>query len=251
MLPNDRAQPAARDKPSWGARILRWVGKAPLVKVSLVAAAVISVRLEAHLVRHGLAGPRRGPEAARARGGVTRSRLGRAGRFLLAGAPAWIIALLACPFAVAWAATPGRWPAGTCRAARRVGHAVVAAGRGRPAAGLAAPAAHRGDRGHPHRRWPSSAGGWPRACRMPGCTARTARPSPDSRRQTGGRARRPGQGSARAGGPVPTPVLPGTASGPRPPRCPTPITPPATIRPVRPGPGRRSRSRTPWPSSTR
>ena len=41
MLPNDRAQPAARDKPSWGSRVLRWVGKAPLyVKLIVLVAAV-------------------------------------------------------------------------------------------------------------------------------------------------------------------------------------------------------------------
>jgi len=42
MLPNDRAQPAARDKPSWGARILHYYRQAPTwLKVTLVAAAVI------------------------------------------------------------------------------------------------------------------------------------------------------------------------------------------------------------------
>ena len=41
MLPHDRAQPAAQDKPSWPARIMRWVGRAPLIiKVVLVAAKV-------------------------------------------------------------------------------------------------------------------------------------------------------------------------------------------------------------------
>jgi SpoVK/Ycf46/Vps4 family AAA+-type ATPase len=42
MLPNDRAQPAARDKPSWGARILRAHRRAPTwLKVVVVAAAVL------------------------------------------------------------------------------------------------------------------------------------------------------------------------------------------------------------------
>jgi SpoVK/Ycf46/Vps4 family AAA+-type ATPase len=42
MLPNDRAQPAARDKPSWGARILRAHRRAPTwLKIVVVAAAVL------------------------------------------------------------------------------------------------------------------------------------------------------------------------------------------------------------------
>jgi SpoVK/Ycf46/Vps4 family AAA+-type ATPase len=42
MLPKDRAQPAARDKPSWGARIVRYYRQAPTwLKVSMVAAAFI------------------------------------------------------------------------------------------------------------------------------------------------------------------------------------------------------------------
>jgi SpoVK/Ycf46/Vps4 family AAA+-type ATPase len=43
MLPNNRAQPAAREKPSWGSRVLRWVGKAPLyVKLFILVAAVFA-----------------------------------------------------------------------------------------------------------------------------------------------------------------------------------------------------------------
>jgi SpoVK/Ycf46/Vps4 family AAA+-type ATPase len=43
MLPNDRAQPAAQEKPSWGSRVLRWVGKAPLyVKLIVLVAAVFA-----------------------------------------------------------------------------------------------------------------------------------------------------------------------------------------------------------------
>jgi SpoVK/Ycf46/Vps4 family AAA+-type ATPase len=42
MLPNDRAQPAARDKPSWGARILRAHRRAPTwLKIAVIAAAVL------------------------------------------------------------------------------------------------------------------------------------------------------------------------------------------------------------------
>src|SRR5271165_1706212 len=43
MLPNDRAQPAAREKPSWGSRVFRWVGRAPLyVKLIVLVAAVFA-----------------------------------------------------------------------------------------------------------------------------------------------------------------------------------------------------------------
>ena len=42
MLPSDRAQPAERDKPSWGARLLRAQRRAPTwLKVAVVAAAVL------------------------------------------------------------------------------------------------------------------------------------------------------------------------------------------------------------------
>jgi SpoVK/Ycf46/Vps4 family AAA+-type ATPase len=42
MAPNNRAQPAVRDKPSWGSRILRYYRQAPTwLKVTLVVAAVI------------------------------------------------------------------------------------------------------------------------------------------------------------------------------------------------------------------
>ena len=42
MLPNDRAQPAAQDKPSWGARLLRAQRRAPTwLKITVVAAAVL------------------------------------------------------------------------------------------------------------------------------------------------------------------------------------------------------------------
>ena len=42
MLPNDRAQPAAPDKPSWGSRLLRVYRRAPAwLKVAVVAIAVV------------------------------------------------------------------------------------------------------------------------------------------------------------------------------------------------------------------
>ena len=82
-----------------------------------------------------------------------------------------------------------------------------------------------------------------------------------SQRDPGGADRQPrnaAQGNHTAGhpgtgqpGPRPaTPGHPATASGPRRRRCRTASTPAAT-RPARPGRGRRSRSRTRWPNSTR
>ncbi|HEX6519850.1 MAG TPA: AAA family ATPase [Streptosporangiaceae bacterium] len=42
MLPNERAQPVAREKPAWAARVTQWVKRAPLwLKVAVIAAAVL------------------------------------------------------------------------------------------------------------------------------------------------------------------------------------------------------------------
>ena len=47
MLPNDRAQPAAPDKPSWGARLLHTYRQYPLwVKVVIAIAAIRVSRQE-------------------------------------------------------------------------------------------------------------------------------------------------------------------------------------------------------------
>jgi len=105
MLPNDRAQPAARDKPSWLSRIMRWVGRAPLIlKVVLVAAALVlwPFLLPFALLSSGVA--------------VAQKRPGRAAAYATATwvlpvaifahvYRAWSIALLILPFAIAWAAT--------------------------------------------------------------------------------------------------------------------------------------------------
>ena len=112
MLPNDRAQPAAQDKPSWGGRMLRRLGRAPLyVKLLAVVAAVFLSPLVILF--------------AMASGGaaVAQKRPGRGAAFAVASwgfAVAffsqvhrpWIIALIVLPFAVAWAASTGalaRW----------------------------------------------------------------------------------------------------------------------------------------------
>jgi SpoVK/Ycf46/Vps4 family AAA+-type ATPase len=104
MLPHDRAQPAAQDKPSWPARIMRWVGRAPLlIKVVLVAAALVlwPFLLPFALISSAIA--------------VAQKRPGRAAAYATATwvfpiaifahvYRTWSIPLLILPFAVAWAA---------------------------------------------------------------------------------------------------------------------------------------------------
>jgi SpoVK/Ycf46/Vps4 family AAA+-type ATPase len=104
MLPHDRAQPAAQDKPSWPTRIMQWVGKAPLiVKVVLVAAALVlwPFLLPFALLTSAVA--------------VAQKRPGRAAAYATATwvipvaifahvYRTWAIPLLILPFAVAWVA---------------------------------------------------------------------------------------------------------------------------------------------------
>src|SRR5271170_3402016 len=105
MLPHDRVQPAAQGKPSWPARIMRWVGRAPLlIKVVLVAAALVlwPFALPFALVGSAIA--------------VAQKRPGRAAAYATATwvlpvaifahvYRAWTIPLLILPFVVAWIAT--------------------------------------------------------------------------------------------------------------------------------------------------
>src|SRR5215469_17548184 len=108
MLPNDRAQPAAREKPTWTARALRWFNKSPLlIKVILLVAAVF---LSPFLLLFALANSavavaqkRPGRGAAYA----TASWVFPAAVFSQVHRP-WIILLLVLPFAVAWLATTKR-----------------------------------------------------------------------------------------------------------------------------------------------
>src|ERR1700722_4227661 len=105
MLPNDRAQPAARDKPTLGGRILRWVGRAPLVVKLLVLVAAVFLSPIVILFAMG-----NGAVA------VAQKRPGRGAAF--AGA-CWgfaaaffyerpeMIPLLVLPFVVAWVASTG------------------------------------------------------------------------------------------------------------------------------------------------
>jgi len=112
MLPNDRAQPAAREKPSWGSRVLRWVGKAPLyVKlIVLVAAIFASPFILLYVLGSAVID-------------VVQKRPGRLAAYAVAtwGIPVDIFSqvprlrmlpLLVLPFVVAWAAGTGplaRW----------------------------------------------------------------------------------------------------------------------------------------------
>src|SRR5215469_15273512 len=104
MLPHDRAQPAAQDKPSWPTRIMRWVAKAPLIiKVILVAAALVlwPFLLPFALLTSAVA--------------VAQKRPGRAAAYATATwvfpiaifahvYRTWAIPLLVFPFVVAWVA---------------------------------------------------------------------------------------------------------------------------------------------------
>src|SRR5260370_2795191 len=105
MLPHDRAQPAAQEKPSWPARIMRWVGRAPLIiKVVLVAAALVlwPFLLPFALLTSAIAVAQKRPSRAAAYATAT---------WVLPVAVfahvyrAWSIPLLILPFVVAWAAT--------------------------------------------------------------------------------------------------------------------------------------------------
>jgi SpoVK/Ycf46/Vps4 family AAA+-type ATPase len=112
MLPNDRAQPAAQDKPSWGGRMLRRLGRAPLyVKLLAVVAAVfLSPIVILFAMASGAAAvaqkrPGRGAAFAVASWGFAVTFFSQVHR-------PWIIALIVLPFAVAWAASTGalaRW----------------------------------------------------------------------------------------------------------------------------------------------
>jgi SpoVK/Ycf46/Vps4 family AAA+-type ATPase len=112
MLPNNRAQPAVQDKPSWGSRVLRWVGSAPLY-VKLVVL-VVAVFVSPILLLYAL-----GSAAI----DVIKGRPGRTAAYAVA---CWAIPvavfsqvpggrtlpLIALSFAVAWAAGTGplaRW----------------------------------------------------------------------------------------------------------------------------------------------
>src|SRR5215472_4003747 len=108
MLPHDRAQPAAQEKPSWPTRIMRFVDRAPLIiKLILAAAALVlwPFLLPFALLYSAVA--------------VAQKRPGRAAAYATATwvlpvaifahvYRAWAVLLLILPFAVAWVATTKR-----------------------------------------------------------------------------------------------------------------------------------------------
>ena len=248
MLPNDRAQPAAPDKPSLGARLLHAYRRFPLwLKVVIVIAAV-SPRPD-----RSSSPPWSTAIVAVAQG---RRTVGASIAVALWGVVVFSVrlqgqrdlALLGDPAALRGRAGRPRQAAGPLFRPLphgRLGTGLVGAGRRHRPEGGAGPAVPRHDRrvaagrgrarlaggqehpGHPHVRRPGPALG--------------------SRGPARGKRARPAGGGPPGGHPgAAAPV-----SGRRPRRCPTPSTPPATTRAAPPGRGRRSRSRTRWPSSTR
>ena len=246
--------------------MMRWVGTAPLIiKVILVAAALVlwPFVLPFALLSSAVA--------------VAQKRPGRAAAYATATwvlpvaifahvYRAWSIPLLILPFAVAWLAST-----------KRLARAYVPCRSTAWAMLWSIPAGFILLRLWPHQPLIGVVAAILIALAILGW--RLAKVVQDERmygpdgvgpRTPGNQGRRPGTapGDRYPGGPVPAgtsaPAYPGgrfaghsaatapvTASRPGPPPCPTPNAPSATTRPARHGPGRRSRSRTPWPSWTR
>ena len=263
MLPNDRAQPAAREKPSWGSRVLRWVGKAPLyVKLIVLVAAVFA---SPFLLLYALGS---------AVIDVVQKRPGRMAAYAVA---TWsipvdlfsqvprlhVLPLIVLSFAVAWAAGTkllARWYL-PCRTAAwamlwslPVGIVLLRFWPRQPLIGVVAAViiafavvGWRLAKGIQDARMYGRA---PNAPNIP--EGPDGRPDAASQGHTvgpasGGRPRAIRERATRET------ASRATASGLRPRRCLTPIMRPVTTRAAgtaRPGRGRRSRSRTPWPSST-
>src|SRR5579863_2701749 len=235
MLPHDRAQPAARDKPSFGSRILRAQKMAPTwLKVMVIAAAVLFFPVTLGLIIlaalvYAVVSVVQGRRTAGASASVAVWGLA-AFSGLYSGDRTWLYALLLLPVAVAFAAharplarwfVPCRTVAWVLLWSVPVGAIALRVWPKQPLIGTVA-------------AWVLAAavlgwrGGSDPGQRRPSTTSRTkARASPATR------------------------AAPRTASGPRARRCRTPSTPCATMRPARRGNARRSRSRTPWRNWTR
>ena len=269
MLPNDRAQPAAPDKPSWGARLWRAHRRAPTwLKVVVVAAAVLFFPVTLGLILlaalvYGIVAVAQGRRTVGASASVAVWGLAV---FSAAykGNRTWLYSVLLLPFVVALAAHAkplARWFV-PCRTVAWVLAWSVPAG----VIALKARRTSRSSARSPRGCWPRpcSAGGWPRASRTPACTAA----GPREPREPRPRARGPGRpdrprvprppGRPRPGSPLDHqgPAIQGPATGVQRPgagrgaalrRARRPRPP--GRRP--PGRGRRSRSRTRWPNSTR
>jgi SpoVK/Ycf46/Vps4 family AAA+-type ATPase len=108
MLPHDRAQPAARDKPTWTARTLHWFNKSPLlIKAVLLVAAffLLPLLLLFALANSAIAVAQKRP--GRGVAFATATWVFPAAVFSQVHRP-WVIPLLILPFAVAWLASTGR-----------------------------------------------------------------------------------------------------------------------------------------------
>ena len=126
MLPNDRAQPAAPEKPSWGARLLRVQRRAPTwLKVVVVAAAVLffPVTLGLILLAALIYGVVAVVQGRRTVGASVSVAVWGVAVFsaTYSGNRTWLYSVLLLPVVVALAAHACRWPAGSRRAARSPG----------------------------------------------------------------------------------------------------------------------------------
>ncbi len=258
MLPQDRAQPAAPDKPSWGSRLLRTYRRAPAgLKIAIAAIAILlfpatlGLIILAALV-YGVVSVAQGRRTVGATASVA---LWGVVVFAAAGSQnlSWIFSVSLMPVAVALAAharvlarafVPGRTVAWVLAWSVPAGFLAFKFASGQPFIGTIAAwllaAAVLGWRVAKAIQYSRMYGGRNPAGPGGPAEARTARED------------RPGPRSTRRPSPAAAPAPPATglmASGPRPRRRPTATTP--ATRPPRPGRGRRSRSTTRWPSSTR
>ena len=253
MLPHDRAQPAARDKPSFGSRILRAQKMAPTwLKVLVVAAAVLFFPVTLGLIIlaalvYAVVSVVQGRRTAGASASVAVWGLA-AFSGLYSGNRTWLYALLLLPVAVALAAHArplARWFV-PCRT---VAWALL----------WSVPVGAIALRVWPKQPLIGTVAAWVLAAAVLGW--RVAKGVQDARmRGPVIEMGLPGSGPMSPGHHPPAHqggrfaghwAAPRTGSGPRPRRCPTPSTPCATIRSARRGSARRSRSRTLWRSWTR
>jgi hypothetical protein len=229
MLPNDRAQPEAPDKPSWGARLLHAYRQYPLwVKVVIAIAAIPLAEfiLLAALI-YGIVAVTQGRRTVGASIAVALWGL-TVFSFAYKDNRTWLYSVILLPFAVALAAHArplARWFV-PCRTVAWVLAWSV------PAGVIALNAA-------PGQPFLGTIAAWLLAAAVLGW--RVAKGIQDSRMYgSRGSWRQPPAGPASN-----PPARPAAQPG-----HPTPTTPPATSR-ARPGRARRSRSRTRWPNSTR
>src|SRR5579875_901163 len=253
MLPNDRAQPATRDKQNWPARLARALRAAPTwLKVTVVAAALLFFPVTlgvivAAALAYAVVAVAQGRRTAAASASVAVWGLAVFSA-LSRGIGTWLYSLLLLPFAVALAAHArplARWFA-PCRTVAWV-------------LAWSVPVGVIALRLWPRQQVVGTIAAWLLAAAVLGW--RVAKGLQDARML--GRGPAPAGYGARPGTPAGPPGSRArctrpprstpTESGPRRRRCRTPSTPRATIPagPARRASGRRSPSPTPWPNSTR